>query len=159
MILSWVMSILAVVALGFVSDLLLSGKRMGRFVSAIFATLTILIIVAPLPNIIKNGIAADNILFVEDIETDESYIDYVSGLRTSVLERGVSEMLAEKGYKFVEIEIKGEFNDEIKIERVVINLSKLVMDEKVVHINKYEAITKLVCGYLGVDKGVVTIHD
>ncbi|MCH5164151.1 MAG: hypothetical protein J1F36_03965 [Clostridiales bacterium] len=159
MVLSWIMSILAVVALSVVADLLLGGKRMGKFVNAIFASLTILIIVAPVPNIIRNGIDADNILFIPGINVDESYLDYANNLKTSRLARGVVDELSKEGYRNVEVEIKGEFNDEIKITSVVINLSKLVMDEKVVHINKYDAITRLVSSYLGVDKGVIMIYE
>ena len=159
MILSWIMSILAVVALKLIADLLLGSKRMGKFVSAIFASLTILIIVAPLPNILRNGIGGDNILFVPGIEVDDSYLEYANRLRLGSLERGVKETLSKEGYNGVEVEIKGEFNDEIKITSVLINLSNLVMDEKVVHINKYEAITRLVSGYLGVDEGVIVIYE
>ena len=153
------MSILAVVALSFAADLLLGGKRMGKFVNAIFASLTILIIVAPLPNIISNGFDGDNILFVPGITVDDSYLDYAAKLRVSALERGVKESLGKEGYRNVEVEIKGDFNDEIKITSVLINLSNLVMDEKVVHINKYEAVTRLVSECLRVDKGVIMIYE
>ncbi len=153
------MSILAVVALGFIADLVLSGKRMGKFVNAIFASLTILIIVAPLPNIIKNGFNGDNILFVPGIEVDDSYINYANKMRVRSLERGVEEALSKEGYRNIEVEIKGEFDEEIKIQSISLNLSNLVMDDKVVHINKYEAITRFVSGYLDVDKGVVVIYE
>ncbi len=159
MILSWIMSILAVVALGFISDLVLSGKRMGKFVNAIFASLTILIVVAPIPNMIKNGIGGDNILFVPGIEVDESYLEYASRLKVSALERGVENALAKEGYRNAQVEIKGDFSDKIDIKSVTVNLSKLVIDDKVVHINKYETITRFVSGYLDVDKGVIMIYE
>lgn len=159
MILSWIMSIFAVVALGFISDLVLSGKRMGKFVNAIFASLTILIIVAPIPNIIKNGFDGDNILFIPGISVDDSYLDYANKLKVRSLERGVEDALSKEGYRGIQIEIVGEFGDEISIKSVSINLSELVMDDKVVHINKYETITRFVSDYLGVDKGVIMIYE
>ncbi len=158
MILSWIMSILAVVALGFIADLVLSGKRMGRFVNAIFASLTILIIVAPIPNLIKNGFSGE-LLYIPGVNVDDSYLDYANNLKAGSLERGVEEALAKEGYHGITVEIKGEFGDEINVESVSINLSKMVMDDKVVHINKYETITRFVSGYLGVDKGVIMIYE
>lgn len=147
------------VALGIISDLVLSGKRMGKFVSAVFASLTILIIVAPLPNLLGGNIDADNFLLGSGVELDEGYLEYASELKAKAMSKGVIKALDEAGYANVEVTIEGDFGQEIDIKRVTVNLSKMVMSGNVAHINKYEAIETLVSGYLGVDKGVIVINE
>lgn len=158
MVVSWVMSILSVALLSVISGLVLSGKRMGKFVSAVFASLTILIIVAPLPNLLKNG-ASTNLFFTPDTQLDSDYLGFANDLKANSLARAVNSQLIKAGYHGVEIEIKGEFNDEIKISEIIINLSNLVMDENVVHINKYDALTRIVSDCLKVDKGIIVFYE
>ena len=158
MIVSWVMSILAVVILSIVADLLLSGKRMGKFVRGVFASLTILIIVAPLPSFFSGDYGLGDALVV-DKQTDEVFLDYANSLKVSALNNATEDKLDAEGYKGAEVDITCEWGTEIKITEVTVNLHNLVMDEKVVHINKYSAITGIVSEYLGVDKGLVVIYD
>lgn len=153
------MSILAVVILSIVADLLLSGKRMGKFVRGVFASLTILIIVAPLPNLFSGEIGLGDALDIQKEQTDTVFLEYANSLRVSTLSKAAEEKLAIAGYKGTEVQITCEWGAEIKITSVVVNLHNLVMDEKVVHINKYTAITGIVSEYLGVDKGVVVVYD
>ena len=159
MIVTWLMSILAVVVLYVIADLVLGEGRMGKFVNAVFASLTILIIVAPIPNMIRNGIDADNVLFVPETAVDENFLEGADKIKASALARGVEKAREEEGYAGVEVTIEGKFEDEIIIGQVQINLRNLVMDEKVVHINKYDAITRLVSKYLSVDRGVIMIYE
>ncbi|MBR2970571.1 MAG: hypothetical protein IKC48_02100 [Clostridia bacterium] len=159
MIVSWVMSILAVVILSIVADLLLSGKRMGKFVRGVFASLTILIIVAPLPDIFSGKSGLGDAFYVENEQTNEVFLEYANSLRVSTLCKATEDKLDAEGYKGTEVDIACEWGSEIKITTVTVNLHNLVMDEKVVHINKYSAVTGIVSEYLGVDKGVVVIYD
>ena len=159
MILSWIMSVLAVVVLSIVADLILSGKRMGKFIGGVFASLTILIIVAPLPNILKSGVDFDNILFAPPVQIDQDYLTYADNLKVASLERATESTLSSKGYKGADVSIDGQFGDSVKITGVSVNLYNLVMDEKVVHINKYDAITAIASEFLDVNKGVIVVYE
>ncbi len=155
---SYIIGILAVVILGIIADLMLSGKRMGKFVRGVFAALTILIIIAPLPGLIKGGTWGEVDLF-GSAAIDEEYLSYASQLKAKALQNGVESALSESGYRGTEVKIDVEFGTEAVIKRVKVNLSKMVMDGNVSHINKYEAVEKLTCEYLGVDKEVIEIYE
>ena len=159
MILSWVMSILAVVALSVCADLLLGGRRIGKFVKSVFASLTILIIVSPLPSLLNAELNVDGFLFYENVQIDEGFIQYSSSQKASVLERALADELDNHGYKQVTVSIEGQFDSEIKISFVSVNLRNLVMDEKVAHINKYDAITAIASEFLDVNKGVIVVYE
>jgi len=58
-LIGWVIGILAVVILGVVVDLLLSEHKMGKYVKSVFAAVTILVIILPLPSLLRNGFDFD----------------------------------------------------------------------------------------------------
>ncbi|MBR2968008.1 MAG: hypothetical protein IKC35_04460 [Clostridia bacterium] len=159
MILSWVMSILAVVALSVCADLLLGGRRIGKFVKSVFASLTILIIVSPLPNLLNAELNTDGFLFGKKVQIDENFVQYSSTQKACVLEEALVSELSRHGYKQTSVSISGQFDSEAKIEFVSINLRNLVMDEKVSHINKYDAVTRIASEFLGVSKGAIAVYE
>ena len=52
---AWILSILGIVVIGAVIDLVLPSGRMNKYVKSIFSAVTILVIILPLPNLVKNG--------------------------------------------------------------------------------------------------------
>lgn len=158
MLLTWVMSILAVVVISIVSDLLLSGKRMGKFVKGVLSSITIMIIVAPLPELLSGKLTLNGDGFMQSVTINENFVEYGNSLKVSSLENAVRSHLESKGYYGVDVKIGGEFSEKINIATVTVNLSNLVMDEKLAHINKYDAIKCEVSEFLDVDKGVIMIY-
>lgn len=158
---TWIMSILGIVIVGTVVDLVLPEGRMNKYIKSIFACATILIIVLPLPNLIKNNFNVnDGELIKPDFVLDSDYIEYAEKVKMRYLAHGVEEELANEGYKNTKVEISGNFkNNVVTINLVKINISNLVIDENLQHINKYEQISKLVTKYLSIDKGVVVINE
>lgn len=158
---AWIMSILGVVIVGTLIDLILPSGRMSKYVKSIFATITVLIIVTPLPNLIKNGFRTDSgTLITPEFVLDENYMAYADKVKLKYLARGVENKLADDGMRGVKVEIDGKFDgSDIIINYVYVNLQNIVMDENISHINKYELIRESVTKYLNVEKGTVIINE
>lgn len=156
---SWAMTILGVVVIGIIIDLVLPTGRMQKYLKSVFAAILVLIIVLPIPSIIKNGINFDSgSLFENDFTLDDNYLDYSNSIKYSYLEKGVVSALAEDGIKNAKVTITGGSDKNIyKISLVKINLQNSVIDEDLQHINKYELVRDKVTAYLKVDKGLVII--
>lgn len=154
----YVTSILAVVILGIIADLLLGGKRMGKFVRAIFSVLTILMMITSVISMI-GSIGGKVFDFSGTVEVDRNYLAETASIKRRALEKGVMKALDEAGYRGTEVSIEVDFDSEITIKSVKVNLSKMVMDGNVSHINKYEAVERLVSQYLGADKGVIELYE
>lgn len=157
---AWIMSILGIVVIGTVFDLILPQSKMSKFMKSVFATLTVLVIVLPLPGFFKNGFDFNSDdLFKTEFTLDESYINSANEIKINYMEYGVKKQLESDGYKNAEVEITGTFNNnDITIQYVKVNIKNLVIDSNLQHINKYEQISDLVTKYLNVDKGVVIIY-
>ncbi len=159
---AWIMSILGIVIVGTLIDLILPNGRINKYIKSIFATLTVLVIVTPIPSLIKNNFNTDDgSLITPDFTLDENYLAYADKVKLRYLAKGVEKKLSEDGLHNVSREIVGKFekDNSIVINLVKVNLKNLVIDENIQHINKYELITELVTKYLNVEKGAVIINE
>ncbi len=68
---AWLASILGVVVVGVVVELLTQNRRMGNFIRSIYGFIVLLVIVSPLPNLLKAdwwSSHADNLINTEMLE-------------------------------------------------------------------------------------------
>lgn len=158
---TWILSIFAVIVVGVVVDLLFSGSRMAKTIKTVTATVTLLIMIAPIPVILKNGFTLKNGDITEfKLKTDENYLEYVNEKKLNVLERGAEKRLEEGGIRGAKVEIRAtNESEEIKIVQVIINLSESVIDGNNEHINKNELAVELVSGFLNVGKGEISVYE
>lgn len=89
---TWVLSILGIVLVGTLVDLLLTKSRLKSVIRSVFATITVLVVVTPLPKLVSTG------SFDLDADiTDGEFLTYASDLKIGVLERAVERALAAQG--------------------------------------------------------------
>jgi len=158
-IIGWIIGILAVVILGTVLDLFLSEHRMGKYIKSVFAAVTILVIVLPIPSIINNGFNFDNNFIIQDeIELDQNFLQFADRVRINSLERGIESQLAVDGIAGARVSIQGiVVNQEIIVQAIDINLENAVIQENLVHINRYEHTTTLIMRYLSIDRFRISV--
>ncbi|MCL2797763.1 MAG: stage III sporulation protein AF [Firmicutes bacterium] len=157
---AWLTGILSVVILGTVVDLLLSESKMGKYVRSVFAAVTVLVIILPIPGFFQNGCSFENDFIIENKFTlDENYLAYANRVKLDSLARGVEEQLRQDGIKNAAVCVEGEITaSEVKIQLVRVNLKNAVIDEKMQHINKYELVSGKIAEYLGIEKGQVIVE-
>ena len=82
----WILSILGVVLVGFIAELFLSETRTGKFVRTVCATVTVLIIVSPLPMLLSGNISFDGNFDIENgYEIDGKYIDFINNKKLPLI--------------------------------------------------------------------------
>ena len=153
---SWVLSIAGVVLLGTVIDLLLTKSRLKTFIRSVFASVTVLIIVTPIPAFIQSGFKAD--FDWGNIELDNNYLQYTETAKLNAIARAVEAVLADDGLDGAKVTVDGEVGDEILVRNVVINLSETVIASESEHINKYAEVRKKVAAYLRVSEDKVSVY-
>ncbi|MDR0426901.1 MAG: hypothetical protein LBH24_07020 [Clostridiales bacterium] len=157
---SWVLAIFVVVIIGLVVDILFSDSRMAKFMRTATACITVLLLVMPFPGLFKNGFHFDaGTLMQYDYPPDAGYLNYADAYRSGRLAAGVAEALKNDGVSGAEVTVNATYaGAQANIVQVVINLDKVVIDQKKQHINKNELVVNLVGGYLQIDKSkVVTV--
>ncbi len=157
---AWILSILGIVIIGAVIDLVLPSGRMNKYVKSIFAAVTVLVIIMPLPTLFKNGCRSDGFIIGGDINLDESYLENMRAVKKASLINGLKSALSDDGIIIGEIYIDGDFDSAVPvITGVKINLNQVVIVGQSEHINKYELILEKLTKYLTVDKDVIVIYE
>lgn len=157
----WILSILGVVLVGFIAELFLSETRTGKFVRTVCATVTVLIIVSPLPMLLSGNISFDGNFDIENgYEIDGKYIDFINNKKLEIMSKNLRIVLKNEGIDNADVDILGEWDSagEITLKQVKINLSKSVIDEKLQHINKYELTKEKVTKYLKIETEKVVVY-
>ena len=147
---SWILSIAGVTILSVVVDLILPSGQTAKYIKNIFAFVMILVIISPLPALIKGNFNVNDIFESEEIVLQEDYIYQVNRDKLTALEEEITSSLEEKGIKHVVVTINADiFQIEMKILEVNVDLSDLVIDENSGHIDIEKAITEVVNRLVG----------
>ena len=147
---AWILSIAGVTILSVVVDLILPSGQTAKYIKNIFAFVMILVIISPLPALIKGNFNVNDIFESEEIVLQEDYIYQVNRDKLTALEKEITSSLEEKGIKNVVVTINADiFQIEMKILEVNVDLSDLVIDENSGHIDIEKAITEVVDRLVG----------
>lgn len=147
---AWILSIAGVTILSVVVDLILPSGQTAKYIKNIFAFVMILVIISPLPALIKGNFNVNDIFESEEIVLQEDYIYQVNRDKLTALEEEITSSLEEKGIKNVVVTINADiFQIEMKILEVSVDLSDLVIDENSGHIDIEKAITEVVNRLVG----------
>jgi len=159
-IVGWIIGILAVVLLGTIIDLLMSEHKMGKYIRSIFAAVTILVIILPIPSIMQNGINFDNSFIIQnEWELDENFLTFATRVRLNALARGVEAQLASGGISGTEIRLEGSMqNQEVIVYSARVNMQNASITTNITNIDKHSHVQGLVAGYLFIDRGLVTVY-
>lgn len=147
---AWILSIAGVTILSVAVDLILPSGQTAKYIKNIFAFVMILVIISPLPALIKGNFNVNDIFESEEIVLQEDYIYQVNRDKLTALEEEITSSLEEKGIKNVVVTINADiFQIEMKILEVNVDLSDLVIDENSGHIDIEKAITEVVNRLVG----------
>lgn len=156
----WILSILGVAVIGAVADLVLPSGRMNKFVKSVFAAVTVLLIVLPLPSLLQNGCDKGKFLLNEDVPLQDDYLAYTASVKKEKLVQGLRAALESDGITLGDVEIDGDFSASVpRVEKVRINLSQVVMRGQTEHIHKYTTVRTKVAAYLTIDEDAVELYE
>ncbi len=150
---AWGLTVLGLATVTTVAEMLLPQGKLRKVVRSVVATVTALVIVTPLPSLLKNGFDFD---FAADaVETDADYLDYVENAKNEIIAKSVCDHLKSKGYGSgytLTVETDG-----YDVKSVTINFSQSGITENGEHINKSEII-ELIADYLRIGEEAIMTY-
>ncbi len=154
----WIISIAAVVIIGVILDLIMPDGELNKYIRSIISLVIVLVIVLPLPKLINGDFNLKKHLST-DIEIDENLLFAVNKEKVEYAEKSLQELLKNAGFENVKVSISADYNSlEIKINAIFVDLSKLVLKDSSLNINKYQTITDLIVKNANVEEGDVLIY-
>lgn len=157
---AWITAIFVAVVIAIGAELLFSDTRMSKFIRSVAAIVILLVIVMPIPALVKNGFSIGGDDTAENnMQLDESFIGFVDEKRINAVEAALAGELKNAGISGAAVKITRAGNGEkTKIVQVEINLADSVIDEKLGHINMNELAVTTVCKYLNIEKSKVVVY-
>ena len=158
---SYILSIVGIVFLGVLVDLVLPDGQMNKFVKGSFALIALVVMVSPVQKLFNSNFNIEEIFYNQSvIQTDADFLEATTKQMQSELETKLKVKLKDAGFDNVEVEILcGLSNNVLEIEKVEIDISKMVINTNIVHINKYTEIKNVATNFLNVEESDVVINE
>lgn len=150
---AWGLTVLGLATVTTVAEMLLPHGKMQKVIRSVFATVTVFVIITPIPSLVKNGIDFD--FSTDTVETDSEYLEYIEGVRGQILANSCEEYLKSNGYSSgYKITVE---SDGYKVKKARVDFTNSGMTEDGGHINKSEIIG-LIADYFGIGKEAIMTY-
>ena len=147
---AWLFSIAGIVIIGALVDVLLTDSPMSKFIRGIFGFFVLLVIIAPLPGLIDDGVRAVG----GDIELNSELMQTINKQTAAAFQRNTENALSTAGFRNVIVTIEHDQNAmSFVIIRVFVNAFDVVLTNNVQAINIERDITRIVMAVTNVDEG------
>ena len=158
---SYILSVVGVVFLGVMVDVILPEGQMNKFVKGAFSLIALFVVLSPGVALLNNGFSINQVF--EDsttIEADSDFVEATQKQMKAELENGLYSRLVSAGFSDIKVEILCEMsNSGLEIKKVILDISKMVINTNLPHINKYTEIKNVVTDYLNVEESDVVINE
>ena len=146
----WILSITGVTILSVLVDLIMPNGQTAKYIKNVFAFMMILVIISPLPSLLKGNFDIGDIFQIEEIVIQEDFVYQVNRDKLTALEDSINKTLEEEGLKNVIVTINADiFQIEMQIKEINVDLSDLVIDGNSGHIDIEKAITDIIVKLVG----------
>ena len=149
---AWGMSVLGIAIVMTVAEMLLPHGKMRNVIRSVCAVISLLVIVTPIPSLLKNGVNFD--FPADSVQIDTDYINFINEQNGELYARSAEAYLKEKGYEGITVSV---VTDGLDIKSVTVNFSDSSITGNGAHINKNE-ITNLLAEYFGIQKEAVMAY-
>jgi len=140
---SWILSIVGVVLIIVIVEIILPNGKTAKFIKGILAIFTIFVIVSPVVTF-KNTNYLENIFNNNEVVVDGDFLEKINKEKLKEYKNIISKVLSDNGYKNIELNFVAETKKELKINKVYVDISKLVLDKNLKHIDKYTNIVAII---------------
>ena len=157
----YILSIVGIVFLGVLIDIILPDGEINKFVKGAFSLIALLVIISPVQKLFNTNDNIDDVFYNQSaIKTDSDFLEATTKQLKSQLEITLKVKLKDAGFDNVSVEILCDMSENVfQIKKVIIDISKMVINANIPHINKYVEIKNVVIEYLNVEESDVIINE
>ncbi len=157
---AWILSIAGVCMMSVVVDLVLPSGQTAKYIKNIFGYIIVLVIIWPLPSIVKGNFDFGSIFESQEIVLQEDFIYQVNRDKLTSIEKLLEEQIEELGLKNVDVSISANiFTTDMTVDEIFVDLTNLVIDEKAEHIDIEKAIVELVMDIVEIEESKVVFSE
>lgn len=150
---SWILSIACISVASVLVDLVLPEGKSSVIIKSVFSYAIILVIVSPIPKLLKSESGFSGDIYYQDMEIQEEFIYQINKNKIDKLKSQIENDLIEQEIEGVEIAISADiFELSMKIDAVYVDFFDLVINENNEHIDIKKAVINTVQKYILIGK-------
>lgn len=159
----WILSIAGVICISVIVELVMPDGQMNSYIKKILSFIIVLVIILPLPKLLKTEIDLNNIFdYSENIEVDEDYLYQLNLNKINIAEDDIETKIKSHGYNNVFVYVNADiFQNNMRFKSITVDLSGLVISGNSEHndITKIKKdISKIITEYVTIDEEAI-IYD
>lgn len=156
----YILSIIGIVFVGVLIDVIMPDGEMNKYIKGMFGIIALFVIVSPIQKIFDNSFDLNEVFNSNASIIDQDFIDATNKQIKVQLENTLKANLTNEGFSDVDVEIKYNLSGyQFEIQKVYLDISKMVINQNLAHINKYTEIKKIVTNFLNVEESDVVINE
>lgn len=156
---AWILSIVGVVLIGILVEIILPKGQTAKFIKGILAIFTVFVIISPICKISVDNLEFNDIFNFSEININSEFIEQVNKDKIVELEGRIEDLLFENGYEEVSILIDANIGKKIEINKLYVDISKMVLSSENLNINKYTNITAIIKSVIDVKKENIVFNE
>jgi stage III sporulation protein AF len=158
---SYILSVVGIVFLGVLIDVIMPDGEMNKYVKGVFSIIALCVILSPIPKLFKNDFDIEKMFYDSAaVQIDTDFIEATNKQLKTQFENILVAKLKDAGFDKVEVEILCDVsNYNFKIKKVIVDISKIVINTNLPHINKYTEIKDIATKYLNVEESDIVINE
>ncbi len=156
----WIISIAGIICISVIIELVLPDGQMNKYIKGILSFIIVLVIILPLPKLLKTEINLDNMFeYGQNIKVDEDYLYQLNLNKINVVKEDIETKIFNRGYKNVSVYISANiFQSQMQFKSINVDLSELVISENAEHndIMKIKKdITNIIKSYVNISEEAI----
>ncbi len=159
----WILSIAGVICISVIVELVMPDGQMNSYIKKILSFIIVLVIILPLPKLLKTEIDLNNIFdYSENIEVDKDYLYKLNLNKINIAKDDIETKIKSHGYNNVFVYVNADiFQNNMRFKSITVDLSGLVISGNSEHndITKIKKdISKIITEYVTIDEEAI-IYD
>lgn len=154
------MSIIGVCILSVVVDLIVPSGKMSSSIKSVFSYIVILVVLAPLPNLINGNFSLDGLFSNVDMEIQDEYIYNINQSKLDKWTITIENELEITGITGATVSISANiFEYDMQIDAVYVDLYNAVISSDLANKNIQTEVVSVVLKCLDVEKNKVVVYE
>ena len=159
---NWVLSVGIVVLTSTIITIIMPEGKVSGIIMVVLSIMVIFVVIKPILSLKSGDLAFNDATINQPSDydyIDYEYVDYTNFLRAERLKNECEELLTDKGYKPLSVEIIYDDSDfrQFNLKSVKVILDKEVINSNTEHINIIDEIKDTLSNYLQIKKEYVNV--
>ena len=158
---AYILSVIGIVFLGVLVDVIMPEGMMNKYIKGMFGIVSLFVIISPIAKIINSDIKIEDVFYNSSATVvDKDFLEATNKQIKKQLEITIETNLLNAGFENTIVEIECNLSaEQFAIKKVIIDISKMVINQNMTHINKYTEIKRVVTNLVNVEEDNVVINE